>query len=76
METNGHEVPEQAGTSYDRQLGAEGSGGAGRGKRWTSLLGGAVGGLIATGPARPKAELLPAALHTASEKRSSTFLST
>jgi uncharacterized membrane protein YagU involved in acid resistance len=38
------------GASYDRQLGAEGSGGAGRGKRWTSLLGGAVGGLIATGP--------------------------
>ena len=43
METNGHEVPEKAGASYDRQLGAEGSG-AGRGKRWTGLLGGAVGG--------------------------------
>jgi uncharacterized membrane protein YagU involved in acid resistance len=49
MDTNGHEVPEQAGAPYDRQLGPGGSR-AGRGKRWTSLLGGAVGGLIATGP--------------------------
>jgi hypothetical protein len=51
MESNGHEVPtEQPRDPYDRQLGAERSRGTRRGKRWTNLVAGAVGGLIATGP--------------------------
>jgi hypothetical protein len=50
MATIGHEVAEQVRPPHDRQLDAEGSGRTSAGYRWTDLVAGAVGGLVATGP--------------------------
>src|SRR4029450_11695930 len=50
MATIGHEVAEQVRPPHDRQLGVGASGRTSQGNRWTDLVAGAVGGLVATGP--------------------------
>ena len=50
MATIGHEVGEQVRPPHDRPLGVGASGRTSPGNRWTDIVAGAVGGLVATGP--------------------------
>jgi uncharacterized membrane protein YagU involved in acid resistance len=50
MATIGHEVAEQVRPPHDGQLGVGASGRTSPGNRWTDIVAGAFGGLVATGP--------------------------